>query len=154
MCFISGKGHLKLTLTEYDPDKLFHNRGNITRIKRKDGIGSKQMFRENGVRKVQVLASVEGIPENYSNVRTILQKVDISQVMFKFTGDLKMLNIVAGLMSCSATHPCVYCEAGCSQGEWTDGESNLRTYGNIMQHFEEWTVDCLSSTFLTPQARV
>ena len=102
-------------------------------MKRSDGIGASEKFRELGVRKVMILASVENVPESYQNCRIILEKVNIVQMIFHFAGDLKMLNIVAGIMACSSTCPCPYCEARNVKGKWEDGanEAERPTFKNM-----------------------
>ena len=88
-----------------------------------------------------ILASVgDGIPESYKNCQIILEKVNIVQMIFHFAGDLKMLNIVAGIMSCSSACPCPYCEAKNVKGKWESNanQAELRTFKNIVDHFKEW----------------
>ena len=129
---------MKLTLTSYNPDNL--EKVVKKRVKRSDGIGAGESFREMGVRKVMILASVEGVPESYQNCQIILEKVDIVQMIFHFAADLKMINIVAGIMTCSSTCPCPFCEAKHVKGKWEENASKaqLRTFKNIVDHFNEW----------------
>ena len=66
---------------------------------------------ESGVKHLLLLAIVEGIPETYANVKTILDKLNLqSKFEFKLTSDLKLDMIILGLMSNSSSYPCPYCE--------------------------------------------
>ena len=137
ICLISGKGHLKMTLTLYDPENLLPAT-DTSRISRKDGIGSGSSYRMTGVRKILLLAITPKVNESYHNVRVLLEKVKINELLYKFTGDLKLYNIVAGIMSASSLCPCVYCEAKREGGQWEVG-ARMRTFGNIMENFQDWS---------------
>ena len=54
-----------------------------------------------------------------------------------FAGDLKIFNILAGIMSCSSRHACYICEAKKIDGKW-ERNAPLRTYASGMQKFLEW----------------
>ena len=91
-----------------------------------------------GVRKILLLAITPKVNESYHNVRVLLEKVKINELLYKFTGDLKLYNIVAGIMSASSLCPCVYCEAKREGGQWEVG-ARMRTFGNIMENFQDWS---------------
>ena len=57
-------------------------------------------------------------------------------MFFTFSGDLKLLNIVSGLMSCASKHPCYICDAEYQDGRWSSG--HLRTFESIKGDFKEW----------------
>ena len=61
---------------------------------------------------VVMLNVVVGIPETYENLKSIMEVCQLSSQTFKFktTNDLKMDNILLGLMSNSSSYPCPYCE--------------------------------------------
>ena len=107
----SGKGHLRMVLTLYDDQDLLHpSTGN--RITREQGIGASCQYKLTGRKKIMILATVPKVPESYYNCSLIINKVDINSIAYKFTGDLKIYNILGGLMSASARCPCIYCEVG------------------------------------------
>ena len=81
-----------------------------------------------------ILASSPEVTETYHNVSVFLDKV---QVWCTWTGDLEMANLMAGVMSCSSSHPCVYCETGCKKGHWLE-RGALRTVGSIQEKQAEW----------------
>ena len=97
-----GQGHLRMTLTLYDPETVTHSEANQSRTCRSQGIGVGVNYRETGVKKVMILASSPKVPENFFNAGIFIEKVKLDQLHYKFTGDFKMLNIISGLMSASA----------------------------------------------------
>ena len=107
----SGKGHLRLVLTLYDEEDLL-DFSTGSRVTRQEGIGSSCHYKLTGRKKIMILASVPKVPESYVNCSIIMNKVNINSLAYKFTGDLKIMNILAGLMSASSKCPCVYCEVG------------------------------------------
>ena len=58
-----------------------------------------------------VLAIVEKVEEDYENVKLIMDRINlnIQKLNYVFTMDIKLVNIVLGLMSASSTYPCPYC---------------------------------------------
>ena len=104
----SGKGHLRMVLTMYDDEDLLHTTKD--RVTRAEGIGSGSSYRLTGRRRIMILASAPKVPENYFNCSIFINKVNINSLVFTFTGDLKLYNIIGGLMSSSCRCPCIYCE--------------------------------------------
>ena len=89
----SGKGHLRMVLTLYDEDDLLP--ANIKqRSVRAGGIGSGTNYRLTGRKKIMIVASAPGVPETYKNCALIIDKVKINTLLYTFTGDLKLYNIV------------------------------------------------------------
>jgi hypothetical protein len=95
-----------MTLTMYDPGNLLPGKEQV-RNTRKSGIGNSVKFKETGVKKVMILACAPKVPENVFNTQVFIEKVGLHRLPYTFTGDLKLLNIVAGIMPGSAKHPCV-----------------------------------------------
>ena len=58
-----------------------------------------------------VLAIVEGTPEEYENVKKIMNQLNLNirKLKYVFTMDIKLMNIILGIMSASSTYPCPYC---------------------------------------------
>ena len=105
----SGKGHLRMVLTMYDEEDILPVHTN-SRVTREEGIGGGTGYKLTGRRKIMIIASAPRVPENHHNCSIFIDKANINSLVYKFTGDLKLFNIVGGLMSCSARHPCIYCE--------------------------------------------
>ena len=105
----SGKGHLRMVLTLYDEEDLLHL-STGSRVTRQEGIGSGCQYKLTGRKKIMILATTPNVPESYLNCSIIMNKVNINSLAYRFTGDLKIFNIMAGLMSASSKCPCIYCE--------------------------------------------
>ena len=111
-----GKGHLKMILTMYEPDRVLDNKVTRNRVTREAGIGSGEHFSLLGRKKVMILAIAPDTPENYTNLQIFYDMVGINKLEYKQTGDFKALNMLHGLMSCSSLCGCCYCEAKRSRG--------------------------------------
>ena len=73
----------------------------------------RKKYLDSSVKKLFILALVQGIPETYENVRKILEVLKLENVEFEFclTTDMKLQNIMIGIQSGSAACPCPYCES-------------------------------------------
>ena len=131
----TGKGHLKLVLTMYDVDKLLDK--TECRRTRSRGIGSGPEFRLTGRKKIFILAIAPSVKETYKNCCIFCCKGQLNQLDFTFTGDLKVFNIVGGIMSCSSKQPCIYCEASREDGIW-QCNAPLRTFNSVKMKYLEW----------------
>ena len=71
-----------------------------------------KIFKNSGVKKVLILAIVPDIPENYWNLKKLWIESGIHRIKQKFViaTDLKLCNILLGLMSQSSLHPCCWCD--------------------------------------------
>lgn len=132
----SGKGHLRMVLTMYDEEDILPN-NNKERVTRAEGIGAGTSYRLTGRKKIMILASAPKVPENYNNCAIFINKVNISSLVYTFTGDLKLYNIIGGLMASSSKCPCIYCEGSRENGKWEEG-APLRTFRNIQQNVDDW----------------
>ena len=56
------------------------------------GVAAKQA-KNSSVKKLMLLATVPGIPENYFNVKTILDNLNLESVEFTVAADIKMCKI-------------------------------------------------------------
>ena len=81
------------------------------RMKLEDGVAPKKM-RSTSVRKLIILALAPGLPENYDNVMHVMQLLHLQDVPYsvRYAADLKMINLLLGLMSYSSRHPCSFCD--------------------------------------------
>ena len=72
----------------------------------------KKKFLDTGVKEMIPLVVVEGIPEDYHNVGKILERMNlnIKKNGGVFAMDIKLINIVLGIMTASSSYPCPYCE--------------------------------------------
>lgn len=132
-----GGGSLKvcLTIQSIDDDSTM-KRDDCTRQTYKDGVASKR-FRDSGVKKLFIIGLAESTQENYANVSLLWSEIDINNSRGTMAIDLKLANIVAGIMPHSSLHPCTFCLANKNNlGE----RAELRTIRNTLQNYEIWLV--------------
>ena len=137
----NGKGFFKLTATLYDDENISQSReGKKDRRKREHGICGVPM-EETGQNMILLLAIVPGIPESSYNIQLIFNAVGVNQLPYILSADLKMLMPCFGLMSCSSSHPCLFCPRKRVKGEWQEGEVQLRTFASLKEQHRGW-VNC------------
>jgi hypothetical protein len=72
-------------------------------------------FKETSVKKMFLIAIAPKTTENYENVQKIFKILNlvepkIDDVRLTIASDLKLINIILGLMSHGSLHPCCYCD--------------------------------------------
>ena len=132
-----GRGHLKMILSMYNPEDVLRCKG-AGRVTMKKGIGSGDDYSLIGKRRIMILATVPDIPENYNNLQILYDLTSINQVCYQQTGDLKAINILLGLMSCSSVCGCCYCQARRNSTEWTDGGARLRSVESLSENLSKF----------------
>ena len=97
-----GGGFMKICLSIFDILQPISNKGKTLAKK----------FKDSGVKKVFLLAIVPNIPENYWNVKKLWIETGLHTLQRDYTiaTDLKLCNILLGLMSHSSLHPCCWCD--------------------------------------------
>ena len=97
-----GGEFIKVCLSIFDPEITL--RGKCL---------SKQ-FKDTGVKKAFIIALVPDTPEIQHNVKRLWINTGLDSLERRFTiaTDLKMINILIGLMSHSCSHPCSWCDTG------------------------------------------
>lgn len=115
-----GGGSFKITLTVMSTDPAQHR-------------GLKGEFKQGGVKRLLILALVPDLPEKYQYVlvlwRNLLKLKDLDAVV---ACDLKMANILVGIMAHSSSNPCPYCDV--MKKNLATDQGNLRTIANIRQN--------------------
>ena len=92
----------------------------------------------NSVKKVVILAAAD-VKEEYENVKIMFNIANLNSIKMFLSIDLKMANIVLGLQSHSASHPCHICDAKNPKKPGVDWEEgNLRTLGSIRDNVEKY----------------
>lgn len=99
-----------------------------------DGISVKR-FKDSGVNKLLILALAPSSQENYENVSQLWQKLNIDSFEGTIATDLKLANILAGIMTHSSFYPCTWCYA--SKNELNNCATS-RTMGNTLQNYAKW----------------
>ena len=121
-----GGGFLKFCLGVFDIDNL---------VSRKTGISKK--FKDSGVKKIFLVATVPNVPENYENVKKLWMNMGLSNFDRRFTiaTDLKLCNILVGLMTHSSCHPCCWCDV--EKGKLKD-KGKRRTIASLNKLFWDY----------------
>lgn len=94
-------------------------------------------FRDSGVKKLLILGISTNTSEDYTNLDNFLGALNLGSGEFApvLCADLKVINCVLGIMSCSSRHPCPYCH-------WIKGSKmqdyELRTFEGIVKLQEKW----------------
>ena len=91
-------------------------------------------FLYSGVKKLFIVAIAYDVEENYDNLKILLDALGKKKIDFSMAMDLKCTNLVVGLQSHAAKHPCHLCEA--SQPFNDDELAPLRTIGTIRKQVE------------------
>jgi hypothetical protein len=63
------------------------------------------------------------------------------QLDYTITGDLSALMQLFGLMSCSSSHPCLYCPLKRSKGKWGINDVQLRSMGSLATQYGGWVTE-------------
>ena len=130
-----GGGFLKVCLT-------LHNVNNSEQIAQRqrysDGVAAKTL-KDTSVKKLFIVALTPNVPENYRNVVFVWQKLGVEQLQQKWTvaTDLKLANVLVGLMAHGSNHPCTWCTV--SRDNLRLGRAGeSRTLGSLRQMFWSW----------------
>ena len=75
-----------------------------------DGIANN--VKDTSTKRAIIIAFVDDIPETYDNLSIILDKLKVHLIKYnhKFVSDLKLGNILLGLMECGSRHGCPHCK--------------------------------------------
>lgn len=99
-----------------------------------DGIAANK-FKDSGVNKLLVLAIAPNTQENYSNVVQLWSSLGINNFEGTVATDLKLANILVGIMSHASLYPCTWCYS-------SKNEMNkcglYRTVGNSLENYLKW----------------
>ena len=87
----SGQQWFKLIVGLIHKKDLLEVQEGKRRRTRDDGVGGGAEFKSYGVRKIQVLALVQEVPETHFNLCVIFSAVGLERLRFKITGDLHFL---------------------------------------------------------------
>lgn len=126
-----GGGFLKITLTVQNIHELREKYGRQTYS---EGVATKS-FKDAGVKKLFLLGVVPSTQENYENVSKLWLLLRISTLKGVVATDLKLANILAGLMTHSSSYPCTWCTA--FHGK-LDVCGEYRTIGSCLKNYSDW----------------
>ena len=95
--------------------------------------------KDTSTKRAIILAYVDNIPETHFNLSKILNNLKVHMVKYHHTivGDLKLYNIILGLMECGSRHGCYICKGKKGpDGIWVAGE--YRSIENILSDHTLW----------------
>lgn len=132
----AGGVSLKVNLTIQSTDNELNLGGDKKRQKYSDGVSAKR-FLDSGVKKLFVVGISESTQENYENVAQLWSAINTNQLERGWTlaVDLKIANILSGIMTHSCAFPCIWCFA--KKGELHE-LGPYRTIGDILKYYNDW----------------
>ena len=80
------------------------------------------------------MAYCEDLEENYENMRTIFELLQLDQLNYVIAADLKLLNVLCGLSGHGGKYACIYCE-----GERGLEAGRLRSLARIIECYDGFT---------------
>lgn len=132
----AGQGFLKVCVSVLpdmtDEDSL--EEPNSTRQKYSEGVLAKK-FLKSGVKKLFILGIAAHVQENHANASKLWEKLNIKNFDATIATDLKLANIIVGIMQHSCSHPCTWCDAKKSE-LYEQGE--YRTVGSALKNYVGW----------------
>ena len=115
-----GQEFLKATLNIVDVQKFNESQSGTSK--------------DTGIKKLLILFISPQVSEIYENLRIIFQKLNLACLGIKVSMELKLANMIIGIQTHGAQHPCCYCET--TSGVWEKAPE--RTLGNIRANFLSW----------------
>ena len=108
-----GGGFLKICLNIFSHEDFKDTPASSKRRKYSDGICLKDS-KNTSVNKLLILAIVPGLPEKYEHISRLFDILKLDQLeeeyyKIRYAADLKMINLLLGLMAHSSAHPCSWC---------------------------------------------
>ena len=89
------------------------DREHTSRKRRRFTDSPSDKYKDTSVNKLLILAAVQEVKETYQSVKAIFDLLSLRDIEIfgdiSIAADLKMANIIFGLMSHSSTHPCTWC---------------------------------------------
>ena len=98
--------------------------------------------KDTSTKRAIILAYVDDIPETHFNLSKILNNLKIHMMKYhhSIVGDLKLYNIILGLMECGSRHGCPFCKGKKGpDGKWIAGE--YRTLESILSDHTLWELE-------------
>lgn len=103
-----GGGFLKITLSIQDMQR---DTDDTRRQRYAEGVAAKE-FKDSGVKKLFLIGVAPATQENYENVQLLWSILKINDMDgWTVATDLKLANILIGLMTHASSHPCTWCTA-------------------------------------------
>lgn len=153
-----GQGFFKISLTiqpESDPDECEFNTQTCTpkRTLYAEGGTVGQEPKLSSVHRLIILCLVPDIKESYDNLKILFDLTKVNNIPFKFASDIKVLLLVNGQQTASASFPCPYCSISLNllknyEGIKIENQENfesdqekpqgLKTYGDLKRNYKHF----------------
>ena len=62
------------------------------------------------VKKIIIFALAEEVKESYDNLQIMLRPMNLHNIKFYCSVDLKVASLILGIQCATSTYPCIYCE--------------------------------------------
>lgn len=100
-------------------------------------------LKSTGTRRAFVAARVDGVPETYSNLTQLLSPLNLPTLDkdFGVVCDLKVINILVGLQSCSSRHSCPFCQGAKYDKNGDFAKDGLWNLDAVRRDFENLSSD-------------
>lgn len=132
-----GGGFLKICLSVQSKNNTETQETNRSTFA--EGVAAKK-FQDSSVKKLFILGIAPNSQENYQNVAQLWSELNINSFSGTIATDLKLANILVGVMSHSSSYPCTWCYAKKDELQIPNIAENLRTFANVMANYEAWDV--------------
>lgn len=119
-----GRGFLKVCLSVFP---LEHQHDEVV----------KEKYKDSSVKRIFIIGIAPDVQENYENMLMLWASLNLQKITVDFTiaTDLKLCNILLGIMSHGALHPCCWCNVHKSELRHKGEERTLRS---LKQNFWQW----------------
>ena len=94
-------------------------------------------FKDSSVKKLLILSAWPDVPESHSNLKKMLDQLNIEAIEFSVSADTKMLLLLCGKSQGKPKYNCPFCDAT----EPFDGDHNLYTIGDLFDWHEKYVKD-------------
>ena len=82
----------------------------VTNFNHEKQISGQSTFYLDSVKKIIILALAEEVKESYDNLQIMLKPMNLHNIKFYCSVDLKVASLILGIQCATATYPCIYCE--------------------------------------------
>lgn len=151
-----GQGFFKISMSVLPDDNEIQENNLKRRHLYSEGGTTGQKGMLTSVNRLIMLCTVPQIEETYDNVKILFDLTKLNNIPFKFASDFKLLLIVNGQQTASASFPCPYCfvpltnlrnkkedeivcdysdDCGCPVHEVS---SELKTYGHLKKDYDKF----------------
>ena len=111
-------------------------------------------YKSSSTHRVIIGARVDNVPECYYNLKVLLDSLNLHDLSknYRLVCDLKVMNMLLGIQSCSSMHPCPYCNGykfdkmgkkTNQKGLWLKGEP--RTMKSLLEDYQKWALETNSN---------